>query len=60
LTEYFWVPLKELSKQKGTTKFNCAKYPGYVIEKYIVWGLTYKILENLLSLFSAIKEEKPK
>ena len=60
LTEYFWTPLKELAKHKGTAKFSFGEYPAYIIEKHIIWGLTYKILQNLLSLFLSIEEEKPK
>ena len=60
LTEYFWTPLKELAKHKGTAKFSFREYPAYIIENHIIWGLTYKIMNNLLSLFSSIEEEKPK
>lgn len=54
LTEYFWTPLKELAKHKGTVKFSFGEYPAYIIENHIIWGLTYKILHNLLSLSSSI------
>jgi len=60
LTEYFWTPLKELAKHKGTAKSSFGEYPAYIIEKHIIWGLTHKILQNLLSLFSSIREGKPK
>jgi 8-oxo-dGTP pyrophosphatase MutT (NUDIX family) len=60
LTEYFWTPLKELSKYKGTAKFSFGEHPAYIIDKHVIWGLTYKILQNLLSLFSSIEEGKPK
>ncbi len=60
LTEYFWTPLKELAKHKGTAKFSFGEYPAYIIENHIIWGLTYKIMQNLLSLSSSIKKEKPK
>ena len=60
LTEYFWTPLKELDKHKGTAKFSFGEYPAYIIGKHIIWGLTYRILQNLFSLFSSIEEEKPK
>lgn len=60
LTEYFWTPLKELAKLRGTARFSFGEYPAYIIERHIIWGLTYKILHNLLSLFSSIGEEKPK
>ena len=58
LTGYFWTPLKELAKHKGTVKFSFGEYPAYIIENHIIWGLTHKIMNNLLSLISAIKKEK--
>jgi len=60
LTGYFWTPLKELAKHKGTVKFSFGEYSAYIIENHIIWGLTYKIMHNLLSLSSSIKEEKPR
>jgi 8-oxo-dGTP pyrophosphatase MutT (NUDIX family) len=60
LTEYFWAPLKELDRHRGTVRFSFGEYPAYIIGKHAVWGLTYKILQNLLSLFSSVEEEKPK
>ena len=60
LTGYFWKPLQELVKCKGTAKFSFGEYPAYIIENHIIWGLTYKILHNLLSLSSSIKEKKPR
>jgi 8-oxo-dGTP pyrophosphatase MutT (NUDIX family) len=60
LTEYFWAPLKELAKHEGTVNLRFGEYPVYIIENHIIWGLTYKILRNLLSLFSSIWEEETK
>ena len=60
LTEYFWTPLKELAKHKGTVKFSFGEYPAYIIKNHVIRGLTYKILHNLLSLSSSIEEEKPR
>jgi 8-oxo-dGTP pyrophosphatase MutT (NUDIX family) len=55
LTEYFWTPLKELSKHKGTANFSFGEYPAYIIENSVIWGLTYRILNKLLSQISAIE-----
>lgn len=60
LTEYFWTPLKELGNHKGTAKLSFGEFPAYIIENNIIWGLTYNILHNLLSLLSATEEEKPR
>jgi 8-oxo-dGTP pyrophosphatase MutT (NUDIX family) len=53
LTEYLWTPLKELAKHKGTAKFSFGKYPAYTIEKHVVWGLTYRILDKLLNILES-------
>ena len=58
LTQSFWTPLKQLAKHKGTAKFSFGEYPAYIIENHVIWGLTYKIICNLLSLSSFIKKEK--
>jgi 8-oxo-dGTP diphosphatase len=57
LTEYFWTPLAEFAKSKRTVKLSFGEYPAYVIEDHVVWGLTYKILSNLLALMSSVEDE---
>ena len=58
LTEYFWTPLTEFTKNKGTVKFSFGEYPAYLLENRIVWGLTYRILDKLLALLSSVDNEK--
>ena len=60
LTDYFWVPLKELAKHKGTVKFSVGERPAYIIDEHVVWGLTYRILQNLILLLASVAGEKPK
>ncbi|HSQ53050.1 MAG TPA: CoA pyrophosphatase, partial [Acidobacteriota bacterium] len=50
LAEYFWVPLAEFAKNKGTVKFGVDEHPAYIIKNNVVWGLTYRILDKLLAL----------
>lgn len=57
LTEYFWIPIKELAKHQGIVKFSFGKFPAYIIKNKIIWGLTYKIMQNLLLLSSSIKNK---
>jgi 8-oxo-dGTP pyrophosphatase MutT (NUDIX family) len=54
LTEYLWVALKELDKHKGTAKFDFGEYPAYFIEKHVIWGLTYLILDRLFSILKSL------
>ena len=48
LTDYFWVPLKQLVECKGTVKFSFGEYPAYIIGGNIVWGLTYRIVSRFV------------
>ena len=57
LTEYFWAPLAEFTKNKETIKFGSKEHSAYIIENHIVWGLTYKILNNLLALLYSIENK---
>ena len=50
LAEYFWVPLAEFAKNKGTVKFGVDEHSAYIIKNHVVWGLTYRILDKLLAL----------
>lgn len=52
LSGYFWTPLKELVHCKGTVKFRSKESPAYIIGNHVIWGLTYRILHNLLSILS--------
>lgn len=60
LTEHFWTPLSGLAKHRGAVKSSFGEHPAYIIENRIIWGLTYKIMQNLLSLLSAIMKEQPR
>ena len=57
LTEYFWVPLKELDKHKRDVKLSFGEFTAYAVDGQVVWGLTFNILHNLLSLLEAINRE---
>lgn len=52
LDGFFWVPLEELQKNKGTIKYNLIEYPCFIIQNRIIWGLTYRIINKLLSILS--------
>ena len=60
LTGYFWTSLKEMFHNRGTVKFSLGEFPAYIIGNHAIWGLTYRIVHNLLSLLSAIEKGKPR
>jgi 8-oxo-dGTP pyrophosphatase MutT (NUDIX family) len=43
-----WIPLKELTKHRGTAKFSFGESPAYIIDDHVIWGLTYRIVEEFL------------
>jgi 8-oxo-dGTP pyrophosphatase MutT (NUDIX family) len=47
LVGHLWVPLKSLAGRKRTARFPFGEVPAYVVKGHIVWGLTYRILEQL-------------
>ena len=51
---YFWTSLKGVVQCKGTVKFRSEEFPACAIGSYVIWGLTYKIVHNLLSILSAL------
>jgi 8-oxo-dGTP diphosphatase len=50
LTTYRWVHLKELRASRTIAKVKGWKGEVFKLGNDIVWGLTYKMLDNLLSL----------
>ena len=56
LTNFFWVPLTELAKNEGTTKYLSKNYPAYVMQNNVVWGITYQISNSLVSMLQSLTE----
>lgn len=46
LEGYAWISLKELNKHRGTAKFSFGESPAYVMDDRVIWGLTYRIVED--------------
>jgi 8-oxo-dGTP pyrophosphatase MutT (NUDIX family) len=47
---YIWVTPKQLTDNKGNTKFSFGTFPAFLIESNVIWGLTYMILTKFLEL----------
>ena len=48
LSEYFWVPLDELEGSRGRAVVGGVEVPAFILDRGVVWGLTYRMLEDLL------------
>ncbi len=46
LEGFVWISLEDLFQSKGTAKFSFGEVPAYIVGS-VIWGLTYRILENL-------------
>jgi len=50
LEEYSWIESENLAKNRGRTKFSFEEIPSFNVDKYRIWGLTYRILDVFLAL----------
>ncbi len=49
LSSHFWIPLKRLRSSRGHVIIEGIENPAFILEEGVVWGLTYRMLEDLLS-----------
>ncbi len=50
LTKYLWAPLSEIKQGKTHAVVKGWEGPVYQVQGETVWGLTYRMLENILKL----------
>lgn len=46
----FWIMLEELQRNRGTFKLSLGEVDAYIIENCVIWGLTYRILEDFFGI----------
>jgi len=51
LEGFVWISLRELVQNRGTVKLDFGESPAYVVGGSVIWGLTYRILENFFRAF---------
>lgn len=50
LSAFYWVPLEVMKQSKGKYYFRQSEVQAFLVEGEVVWGLTYRIINNLLQL----------
>lgn len=50
LEKYVWIPIEQLAKNKATVTFSYGESPAYVINDTVIWGLTHRIIEELMQM----------
>ena len=56
LCSYLWVSIEQLRQSRGVAQVHQGTVPAYIIDGEVVWGLTYRMLENLLQLLDRAAE----
>lgn len=55
LQEFTWISLQGLSQHKGSVRFSFGQVPAYLIGGIVIWGLTYRILEDLTQILERLR-----
>lgn len=50
LEAFVWISLEELVRNRGTVTFWFGEFPAYTVGEYVIWGLTYRILEDVIHI----------
>jgi 5-carboxymethyl-2-hydroxymuconate isomerase len=56
LEDFCWIPFEELVQSKALVKFDSGEFPACSVRNRVIWGLTYKILENLFTVYRQLNE----
>jgi len=55
LEGFVWISLDEIIKHRGSAKLSFGEVPAFVVGSIVIWGLTYRMLENFLDIFQRVK-----
>ena len=50
LEKYVWIPIEKLVQNKTIASLSFGESPAYVIDDTVIWGLTYRIIEELMQI----------
>jgi len=50
LEDFCWIPFEELVQSKTLVEFDSGEFPACSVRNRVIWGLTYRILENLFTV----------
>lgn len=53
LEAFAWIKLDDFAKHKGTARLSFGEVPAFLINDYMIWGLTFRILDDFLRLLKS-------
>ena len=54
LEGFVWISLDEIIKHKGSARLSFGEVPAFVVGGIVIWGLTYRALENFVDIFQHV------
>jgi hypothetical protein len=54
LEGFVWISLDEIIKHKGSARLSFGEVPAFVVGGIVIWGLTYRALENFVDIFQRV------
>lgn len=50
LEGFVWIPLHEIVSHRRSAKLSIGEVPAFVVGSIVIWGLTYRALENFIDV----------
>lgn len=54
LEEFAWARLDDFAQHRGTAKSSLGDVPAFLVNDYVVWGLTFRILDDFLRVLRSM------
>lgn len=54
LEGFVWISLDEIIKHRGSAKLSFGEVPAFVVGSIVIWGLTYRMLENFIDVYQRL------
>lgn len=55
LERSMWISLDEIIRHRGSAKLSFGEVPAFVVGSIVIWGLTYRVLENFIEMLRSMK-----
>ena len=52
-----WVPVEKIAQSRGTTQISRGEVPAFILENAVVWGITYRILNDFLNAIKQVNNQ---
>jgi hypothetical protein len=55
LEAFVWISLDKIIGHKGSARLSFGEVPAFVVSRIVIWGLTYRALEDFLDIFQRVQ-----